>query len=633
MWYRRSLLAAWAVLALAAAVPAPAAGQEDRDEDALPAYSVARLKIFEGTVWVRTSDTGEWEEYSQNSPITERSRLSVPEGSEGELQFHGGQFMLLAGGAEIDVRRMEDDGCVFRLRTGEIRFDLPQSDFSPVQVALPGGSRAVFEVPGKYWLSVLDTGQSRLTVRAGEGIVRSEKGDTPVGAGEQALIGDEVSVTRYYDGTPEEMSEPPLTDEETRAGVPPSVAYELRSYGDWVDTPDYGYVWRPRVAVGWSPYYYGYWSWVTPIGWTWIAYEPWGWYPYHCGYWYSYPGVGWVWCPFRSFVSVSVSFGARRYPHYYSRVYYRPAMVRFIREGNTVRWSPLRPGERAVRAPLTRGDGRLGTWEKPIGRGKVFVREGGARGKPAWRDVHEIGAVRGGTARKNPPSPFVGRPEKGRGGDGAPWRRSYDPGPGRTGVRPEGMPGAAPRGKDPGRVPRDVERSRPSPAEPPRAEPPRGRGGTDRFRDMDRPGFTPPDSGGERPSFPGDRPSYRGQGRGSMNRVPSPAWSRTRSAGIRPEVPGVRARRDAPPWAASEFRRRSEPAGAGWNRPGMGRSGNRSGEPGGGGSPAADPGIGRSRTHSAPGDAWGRNSVGRSGARFEGGPSRREGTNRREGMR
>src|SRR5512134_562666 len=116
-----------AMLALGAAgSPGPAlAAEAEGDDEGFSAYSVARVKIFQGTAWVRSPDSGEWEETTTNVPITERSRVNIPEGSEAELQFHGGQFVLLTGGTEVDVTTFGEAKSSFRLRSGEIRFDLP----------------------------------------------------------------------------------------------------------------------------------------------------------------------------------------------------------------------------------------------------------------------------------------------------------------------------------------------------------------------------------------------------------------------------------------------------------------------------------------------------------------------------
>lgn len=70
----------------------------------------------------------------------------------------------------------------------------------------------------------------------------------------------------------------------------------LSPYGSWVQYRDMGWVWRPKVAPGWRPYYRGQWIW-TDSGWTWTSDEPWGWATYHYGRW-GYDGqLGWFWVP------------------------------------------------------------------------------------------------------------------------------------------------------------------------------------------------------------------------------------------------------------------------------------------------------------------------------------------------
>ncbi len=367
------------------AVPANA-GNEGEDYEGVPAYTITRLKIYEGSAWVRTPDSGDWEEFTTNSPVPLRSLISIPEGSESELQFHGGQFALLMAGTELSLLELRNDLSSFRLRNGEIRFYLPEPDFAPVQVSIPGGGKIDIPVPGRYWINATERGETTLLVRKGEGTVNTERGDFKVQAGEQASIGRDVRISRISGDEPGSFQEPPpLTDSEKQANVPPAAAYELREYGEWVYAPGYGYVWRPRVSPGWSPYYYGRWAWVSPYGWTWISYEPWGWYPYHYGYWYIDPAFGWVWYPFHSFISFSFVFGHYHYPHYHHYVHYYPARVRFVHDGRTVRWVPLTPGERTRRIAYTRSDSRLASWERPLKRGTVYVRGGGNRNS-GWRD-------------------------------------------------------------------------------------------------------------------------------------------------------------------------------------------------------------------------------------------------------
>jgi hypothetical protein len=74
---------------------------------------------------------------------------------------------------------------------------------------------------------------------------------------------------------------------------------ELSWAGEWMDTPEYGPVWRPtRVDSDWRPYEYGRWEWTT-VGWAWVSEEPFGWAVYHYGRWAYVGSWGWIWVPGR----------------------------------------------------------------------------------------------------------------------------------------------------------------------------------------------------------------------------------------------------------------------------------------------------------------------------------------------
>lgn len=450
-----------------AGVPAALAQEEAGPEGEISAYAVARVKVLDGSVWVRPSDGGDWEEFSTNSPIPPRSRVSVPDGSEAELQFHGGQFVLLTSGTDLEVRELQEGRSDFRLRAGEIRFDLPSDDFAPVTVRIPGGALARFPEPGRQWLTVTEDDETRLVVRRGEAVVSLEGEEYPLNAGEEAVIGEGITVGQYRGGEDDTALAPLSTEPE--GDTPPVVVDELREYGEWIDVPTYGHVWRPRVAVGWSPYVYGRWAWIAPYGWTWVSNEPWGWYPYRCGYWVTDPVFGWFWSPYNSFVSVNFGFGSHRYRHH--NVFYRPATVRFISEGRNVRWVPLRPGERFRPANFRRGDARLSRWNRPLDSGRVFVRGGTDRRE--WRDYKAVHAERRAELRKT---------------------RTAQPRPDIRRVRPEARGSRPPsavggrKSAEPGRVDRDLRDRGGRPAQredrgierrpaAPSGGPARGRGG------------------------------------------------------------------------------------------------------------------------------------------------------------
>lgn len=91
-----------------------------------------------------------------------------------------------------------------------------------------------------------------------------------------------------------------LTSEKATAQT--SVSFQLfydnlSVYGNWIDNPNYGYVWAPNVGAGFAPYRTnGYWV-YTDMGWTWVSNYPWGWAPFHYGRWFYDPHYGWLWMP------------------------------------------------------------------------------------------------------------------------------------------------------------------------------------------------------------------------------------------------------------------------------------------------------------------------------------------------
>ena len=73
---------------------------------------------------------------------------------------------------------------------------------------------------------------------------------------------------------------------------------ELSPYGQWIQDPQYGYVWRPDVdQEEFRPYYTnGRWA-MTEYGNTWVSNYDWGWAPFHYGRWVYNRYNSWVWIP------------------------------------------------------------------------------------------------------------------------------------------------------------------------------------------------------------------------------------------------------------------------------------------------------------------------------------------------
>jgi len=81
---------------------------------------------------------------------------------------------------------------------------------------------------------------------------------------------------------------------------------DLGQYGQWVDYENYGPVWSPsNVNEDWRPYTDGRWV-PTNDGYVFESQEPWGWATYHYGNWMPTPNYGWVWAPGRTWYPSTV---------------------------------------------------------------------------------------------------------------------------------------------------------------------------------------------------------------------------------------------------------------------------------------------------------------------------------------
>ena len=138
-----------------------------------------------------------------------------------------------------------------------------------------------------------------------------------------AVAGCYPSAIRVYSGNGTYAPPPPSAAIEVNAGV---VYADLAAYGTWIDDPAYGSVWRPRdVPQAWQPYTYGHWVATDDYGWLWVSDWPWGAVPFHYGRWVLAAPYGWVWVP-------GTEWG--------------PGWVAWRRGGGYVGWAPLPPQAR-----------------------------------------------------------------------------------------------------------------------------------------------------------------------------------------------------------------------------------------------------------------------------------------------
>jgi len=197
---------------------------------------------------------------------------------------------------------------------------------------------------------VKDSGETEVTVRAGDVEVFSPRGSQWVNAGQTMTVRGATADPEFQivaAVAPDEWDrwndtrDGVLTRAVSPRYVGPGVygAEDLDTGGTWGTDPDYGPVWRPAVDTGWAPYQCGRWVWEDWYGWTWVGCEAWGWAPYHYGRWSWRTGFGWGWYP-----------GLMGVRHYWS-----PALVGFFGFGGggfgvgfgfgNIGWVPLAPYE------------------------------------------------------------------------------------------------------------------------------------------------------------------------------------------------------------------------------------------------------------------------------------------------
>ncbi|HYO99189.1 MAG TPA: DUF6600 domain-containing protein [Pyrinomonadaceae bacterium] len=336
---------------------------------------VVRVSMLSGDVSLRRAGSDKWEKASLNLPLVEGDRLATGANARLEIQIDARNFLRLGEYATLDIVTLRDEGIALSLPEGTATLRLAGFDAEReyFEIDAPKTTLAA-EQKGAYRLDVAQNGNVRVTVReGGRARLYSETSGFTLRDGRSAELtynnnnasedGDwELSAARTSD------SWDTWVDERERF-LAARLRYdgreryydkyvwgaeELDSYGDWVSSSEYGYVWRPHTTIinnyhDWAPYRYGSWRWCPPYGWTWVGDEPWGWAPYHYGRW-VYVNNYWGWAP-------------RGYASYGRRSWWRPALVAFVNinigggghyGGDHVAWYPLGYHQRDPRSNFYR---------------------------------------------------------------------------------------------------------------------------------------------------------------------------------------------------------------------------------------------------------------------------------------
>ncbi|HJW32004.1 MAG TPA: DUF6600 domain-containing protein [Holophagaceae bacterium] len=438
----------------------PEASGQDRDEpqddenyqgEAPERY--ARVRALEGDVRIRKGELDE--ELSRGTPIGEGDVLESK--GRGVVQLLDGTRIAFAGATRFTVAALFKDAkgerqVLLRLDYGRLRVTLGGESEAKFRIDTPSGQVTCFD-KGSFSVETERDHTLRVKVHAGRVTVRNERDEARISGGERITVyGTQDRLDRVRDFNTYEEDEFDRWSDRTgtarRGQSWERVPAELRHYsddldenGEWVNSPEYGWVWRPAVTdQEWRPYWRGRWA-AYPGGMTWVSDEPWGYMTYHHGRWSWGVGLGWYWIP---------------------GVNYSPAWVAWRYYDGNCGWAPLN----YYNAPCDWGYGAwhgYGAWNV-VSINHITVYNVGSH---CYRDRQVIGAFRptgtstwAGGRSTTPPwtrTPLMARPTEVR--SAATFQRVFQRDEGRSRLQAYDQQARATTG-------RSILRRVPSPANP-----------------------------------------------------------------------------------------------------------------------------------------------------------------------
>jgi len=299
----------------------------------------ARVGDYDGNVQVQLQAADDWQAAQRNLPLREMSWLRTEGPSRVEVELDDGSVLRLGPDSLAELSDYT------RLSTGQ-RITLISLDHGLAYFtgAAGGNDAMVVALPGAQ-VTIHQGARLRFEARdawsqiaASDGVARfsSPTAEFDLNAGQMVKV-DPAHPARFFlnreipsletDRWCDERDKVLLSS--TSAAHVPALSYgfaDLDAYGVWVQTGDFGAVWRPKAPAGWAPFRNGRWLWYEGLGYTWIGDDAWGWLPYHYGRWMLLEGTGWVWAPGESDV-------------------FKPGEVYWLKSAKLVGWGPLGPGE------------------------------------------------------------------------------------------------------------------------------------------------------------------------------------------------------------------------------------------------------------------------------------------------
>ena len=302
-------------------------------------FRYARLGEFDGKPEVQIHAAEGWQPVVRNLPLPQSARVQTPAGSHAEIELDEGSVVRLAPDSLLelsDYTRLSSGQRVtlLSLDRGMAYFTGQARRPDALMLAVPGAQVTV--QPGtRLRIEAQDT-WSQVAVIEGKVRFASPSAEMDLKEGEMARV-DPANRSRFYlyrelaayeSDRWSEARDKALASTPSSAHVPGLHygVHDLDTAGAWIDTQNFGTVWKPKTADGWTPYRDGRWAWYDELGYTWIANDSWGWLPYHYGRWMRTAENGWFWVPAKS-------------------APFKPGDVYWLRGAKMAGWGPLAAGE------------------------------------------------------------------------------------------------------------------------------------------------------------------------------------------------------------------------------------------------------------------------------------------------
>jgi len=268
--------------------------------------AVARISVLNGDVSVRRGDSGDVIAGALNAPLMAGDSIMTSSSSRTEVQLDWANSIRIAPNSEVRFSALDIKSFQVQIAAGTATFRVLHPSRAQSEIDTP--SVAVHPLAeGIYRVTIHDDGTSEITVRAGEAEIFSPHGSERLTAGHTMYARGPASDPEFQIQGAIAPDNWDRWNGERDQYLLKSRSYDhmshdiyggedLDQYGQWTNDPNYGSVWQPNVAPGWSPYQCGRWVWEDYYGWTWVSCDAWGWAPYHYGRWFWGAG-GWAWYP------------------------------------------------------------------------------------------------------------------------------------------------------------------------------------------------------------------------------------------------------------------------------------------------------------------------------------------------